>query len=167
MEVAGVILGVIPIVVEALKAWKTVSSKLRTLRHYSKEIKCVYDKLRVQQCLFENELEVLLSQAGGNGVALAVLKHAAPANSSKLDAEISDFLGRDGETYFELVQNVAIQLDALRNELKSFDKLTDQKRDVSLTSHLDLRRGCSRTPHAERASKRCRAKTSLGCQDLV
>ena len=134
MEVAGVVLGVVPIVVEVIKAWKTVGGKLRVFRHYSKEIRRIYDRLRVQHCIFESELDLLISQARRdhtaiNAVSLYDLKPLCQVGKD-LDADIAAFLGKDGESYTGLIHSLSEQLDTLKSELKSFDQLAAQKQEV-------------------------------------
>lgn len=41
MEVAGTVLGVLPLIVEALKAYREACEKFKTCRHYSSEVRTV------------------------------------------------------------------------------------------------------------------------------
>ena len=133
MEVAGVVLGVVPIVVEAIKAWKAIHRKLRIFRHYAREVKRIYDKVRVQNCIFDNELEALLIAAGLRADLVQDML-ADPGHSGWHDASNTDRiaiqLGKDEEVYLDLVQNVSASLSKIGSELRAFDRLTKLKGKV-------------------------------------
>lgn len=133
MEVAGVVLGVVPIVLEALKAWRLISNKLRIFRTYAKAVRRVCDNVRVQNCIFENELQALLVAAGLNAdLAQDMISDSMhyrwtePATENNIAAQ----LGKDQEVYTELVQSVSDSLCAIQSELRSFDHLAKQKGQV-------------------------------------
>lgn len=133
MEVAGVVIGAVPIVVAALKAWKEVHRKLRTFRHYAKEVKQVYDRVRVQKCVFENELEALLvasGQASDTAQAmLSTLDHQAWTDTSTY-TKLAAHLRKDYEIYLESMQTVSANLSEIQREFKAFDCLEAQRASV-------------------------------------
>lgn len=133
MEVAGVVLGVVPIVVEAIKAWRIIHHKLRVFRYYAREIKRIYDKLRVQSCIFDNEIEALLTASGLRaGVVQEMIAdpgHQGWANPSNID-RITTQLGKDHDVYLDLLQSISSSLAKVQSELTSFDHLIEHKGKV-------------------------------------
>ncbi|OQO12980.1 hypothetical protein B0A48_02444 [Cryoendolithus antarcticus] len=132
MEVAGVVLGAVPIMIEALKAWKTVGRTLRTLRSYSREVNRIHDRLRVQQCLFDSEIETLLQSTSlGADVVRAMLDdpsdHAWTTPFAK--SNIASVLARNADIYRDLMQSILGELGSLQKKLGSFDQaLAAQKK---------------------------------------
>jgi hypothetical protein len=60
VEVVGLVFGVLPILIETIKAYATVADGLHTFRHYSKETKNIALKLTVQHGIFLNHCRLLL-----------------------------------------------------------------------------------------------------------
>ncbi|KAL9091289.1 MAG: hypothetical protein Q9165_004923 [Trypethelium subeluteriae] len=63
MEVAGVVLGAIPIIIEAAKAYRTAYELITTFRRWAHEVNRVQKHLRIQRTRFLNECCLLLSSA--------------------------------------------------------------------------------------------------------
>ena len=60
IEIAGLVFGVLPILVESVKAYSTVTDGLHTFRHYSREVKSVALQLKVHNGIFLNHCRLLL-----------------------------------------------------------------------------------------------------------
>lgn len=141
MEVAGVVLGAVPVLVATLRAWKIVHQKFRIFRHYAKEVKRIHDKLRVQQCVFENEIEVLLVTTGISSSEaqniLADLQHRR-WTAETTDQEIEKHLARNAELYQDLVSSVASSINRVVKELRFFDCIVSQQRTVSYCTQTGM-----------------------------
>ncbi|KAI9659934.1 MAG: hypothetical protein M1821_001286 [Bathelium mastoideum] len=66
MDVAGLALGALPLIVEAVKSYRIVYEKIKTFRHWAREVTHVQKRLRVQKRLFENECALLLGSVVKN-----------------------------------------------------------------------------------------------------
>lgn len=62
MEVAGIVLGVLPLIVEAIESYEKIGDLILTYRRYSKEVGKFNTEIAVQRVLFRNECVLLLSQ---------------------------------------------------------------------------------------------------------
>ncbi|KAK6440584.1 hypothetical protein LTR95_003189 [Oleoguttula sp. CCFEE 5521] len=125
MEVTGVVLGAVPIIIEALKAWKTVTRTLRTFRGYSKEVKRVHDRLRVQRCLFDNEIETLLRSTTLTADDVqAMLDDPLDSGwtSPITKREIGVVLSKNANVYADLMQSILGELGSLQRKLSIFDQ---------------------------------------------
>jgi hypothetical protein len=59
-EAVGIVLGVLPIIFEALKAYRSTYDKISTFRQCSKELEWIHMRLRVQKLRFFNSCWLLL-----------------------------------------------------------------------------------------------------------
>ena len=134
MEALSLALAILPIVVEVLKAYRIAYQHLRTFRHYSREVKRVCIKFRIQECLFTHELELLLTLTTKNtdqiSSLLADLEHPQ-WKSESLAASIRRRLGKNAEVYYDLVESIKQQLDKLQADLSCFDALTQEQTPVT------------------------------------
>ena len=64
MEVAGLVLGVVPLAVEILQAWKTVHEKAMQFMNATIIVDSIYCRINTQGLLFRGELKGLLIAGG-------------------------------------------------------------------------------------------------------
>lgn len=62
VEVAGIVLGVLPLIVAAVERYEKISDMTLTDHRYSKEVRKFNTELAVQRGIFQNECLPLLSQ---------------------------------------------------------------------------------------------------------
>ncbi|OJD33086.1 lon protease like peroxisomal [Diplodia corticola] len=60
MEAAGLAVGIVPLVIEAIKSYKAARKLIKTYRRCSEEIDKFYFQFEIQQTNFENECDLLL-----------------------------------------------------------------------------------------------------------
>lgn len=70
MSGVGVALGVLPLIIEAIKSYEKIGDLILTYRRYSKEVRKLNTELAVQKAIFQNECVLLLSQVVDNERAL-------------------------------------------------------------------------------------------------
>ena len=133
MELAGIFLAIPPLITETLKAYQTAYRHFRVFRNYSREVKRVYNKFRVQQCLLVSELELLLEKTIEDPSEVQLLlgdfDHVRWQDKS-LGTAISRLLGRNGEVYSELLVSIASQLQQFKVDLSCFDALHNDRNQV-------------------------------------
>ena len=124
---AELALAITPLIVDALKAYRTAYRHFHVFRNYSREVKRIYNKFEVQQCLFLSELENLLEKTMGDVTEIRPMLNDLDGVGWKrksLNDAISNLLGRDYEVYADLLQSIASQLRQLQVDLACFDGLT-------------------------------------------
>lgn len=131
MDPAGLAVGVVPLLVGALKAYGAVHQYLRVFRHYASEIKRLFNRFEVQKCILENELDLILRKAAPPGqhssslTADALLTQpdtpALVKKISTLDHDLRKVLCKHTETFTGLLIGIIEQLQELQDELKCFE----------------------------------------------
>lgn len=67
-------LAIMPLIIEAIKSYSTVTKGISTFKNYSTEITLLVTDLRVQNDLFVNEVHLLLRLVADNADIEAILK---------------------------------------------------------------------------------------------
>lgn len=142
IEVAGLVFGVLPILIEAVKAYSTVCSSLRTFRHYSREVKSIFRRLDVHQCIFLNECRLLLRLVEDEQGTEAMLKDKADRRwvSKELNDKLNAVLGSNFQPCQIIIAETKDIIDELRRELMKFDVLKNGKEQVRALPHMPYRR---------------------------
>lgn len=140
MEPASLGLGIVPLVIGALKAYKAVRDHLRVFRHYTSEVKRLFTRFEAQRCRLEAELDLLLREALPPGPGKQPVRStdlfkqqgtsALEKNLPALDVSLRKGLGRHTEAFKGLLVSIAEQLQDLQVELKCFDVLERQRSKV-------------------------------------
>lgn len=132
LEVAGLVFGVLPILIEAVKAYSTVSDSLHTFRHWSREVKSISLQLKVQNGIFLNECRLLLRLVEDEKAAENMLEDATDRRwtSKELNDKMNIVLNDNFElccSIIEVTKDVACDM---MEEMKRFDALEEQKHKV-------------------------------------
>ncbi|KAF2651954.1 hypothetical protein K491DRAFT_696015 [Lophiostoma macrostomum CBS 122681] len=129
LEVAGVCLGVLPILLEAIKAYSSVSRSLRVFRHCSSELKSIEKQFLIRRGIFRNECCLLLRLVGDDGAAKDMIDNEADERwkDEQLDARLGAAL-KDNI----LLCRIAIEaskdaIDDLQEELHKFDLFVESR----------------------------------------
>jgi hypothetical protein len=132
IEVAGLVFGVLPVLIEVVKSYSTVCSGLRTFRHYSREVKSVFRRLDVHQCIFLNECRLLLRLIEDEQEVEAMLRDKADRRwaSKELNDRLNAVLGSNFQPCQNIIEETKDIIDELRQELMKFDILKNQKEKV-------------------------------------
>lgn len=131
-EVVSVVFGVLPVLIEAVKAYSSVSESLHTFRHYSKEIKAIRVQFKVHHGIFLNEGRLLLRLVGDERAAKDMLDDAADTRwkSKELNDRFNTALKDNFELCRSIIEASKDIADGLIEELRKFDILVERKAQV-------------------------------------
>ena len=134
VEVAGLFLGVLPIVIEAVKAYHTTCEKIQNFRHYSREVERIRKQFRVRQRMFLNECHLLLQLVVDDDVTKAMLgdfEHSLWRDKD-LNNQLNNYLSDSYQSCKDLVEDTQTILEDVREELRCFDAIASEKLKVKL-----------------------------------
>lgn len=118
IEIAGLVFGVVPIVVETLKSYSFVRQKLHTCRNYSHEVEEIAARLTSAQTNFNNEIQLLRR----------CLKFKAQVND--LGDDVDSALEESYDSCITTIGRIKGLLDKMRAEMVKFDELLEKKSQV-------------------------------------
>ena len=102
-EVAGVILGVIPIIITALQQYQTANKKLSYFRHKVLYVDRLIDCLVEQKTLIDNDLCILLRATGVDIGSTedfnTLVDYGQIFQNNDVEQELRDFLGATFDPY--------------------------------------------------------------------
>lgn len=139
IEVAGLAIGVLPVIAEALKSYRKVYDTLRTFRYYSREVKRIKEQLEVCQQIFLNECSLLVQITVGDQfshVMLADTNHGL-WKSSGLEEIASKRLNKGYQTCKSIITNTKCTILQMEDDVGSFDALAEYKEKVSCLFHSE------------------------------
>lgn len=133
IEVAGLAFGVLPILVEVVKSYSTVSKKLHTLRHHGKEIKSISEQLKVHNGIFLNEVRLLLRCIEAEEEVETMLDDAADQRwmSEQFNDKLRTVLRDSFDICRSIIEDTRDTIEELRDEMGMFDIVINQKTKVS------------------------------------
>ncbi|KAK5124309.1 hypothetical protein LTR85_002012 [Meristemomyces frigidus] len=120
IEVAGLVLGAIPVVVSGLQACAAASRTIRVACNYSQELEEVSRELRTEDGIFRNTIEILLSDCL-DGQALAdTLRDIGGKDWKDADVEaaVTTRLKRDYDLYWDNVRSMDSAMTKFKQRLK-------------------------------------------------
>ena len=143
-EVAGLFFGVLPVVIEAVKAYHTTCEKIRIFQHYSREVERIQKQFRVRQRMFLNECHLLLQLVVDDDVTKAMLgdfEHSLWRDKS-LNNQLNNYLSDSYQSCKDIVEDTQTILEDVGEELRCFDAIASEKLKVKLDDpfqrYLDL-----------------------------
>lgn len=136
IEVAGLVFGVLPILIEAMKAYGTVSDALHTFRHYSKEVRSVSLQLKVHNGIFLNHCRLLLRLVEDEKAVESMLDDRSDLRwtSKELNDRFNGILKNNFELARSVIEGTKTVIDDLKEETNSFDVLKASKQKVCAPS---------------------------------
>lgn len=133
-EVVGLVFGVLPIVIEAVKDYRAVCKAFRDFRHYSREVKRIHKGFRVCERMFSNEyrllLELVVDDDDVTHSMLEDFEHDSWKDMKLID-RLKKHLGESYETSKDLVDDIRETLKEVDKGLKSFNVLTSRQQKVT------------------------------------
>ncbi|KAF2235089.1 hypothetical protein EV356DRAFT_514708 [Viridothelium virens] len=125
MEVAGVALGALPLIVEAVKSYRTTYEKIKTIRRWAREVTHVQKRLRVQKRLFENECALLLGSIIKYPEEIDTILDVGLDVSGTGNAHnehLQQHLGNDNyQCFSDIVEEMLEHLRDIQNDLQIFE----------------------------------------------
>lgn len=77
IEIAGLALAVLPLIVELVKLYPTISRMAHTFRHYDKAVKSLSIQVDTQNGIFMNKIRLLLLSVADQTVVESMLTNAS------------------------------------------------------------------------------------------
>jgi hypothetical protein len=116
LEVAGVVLGALPLVISALEHYARGAESVKIYYRYKIQLQNLIDAVKTQKVIFTNTLEQLLTGIVPADKMTAVI--ADPAAHPKVDLRLKGIL-RDGyDAYFSNVRGMQVALATVMAKLK-------------------------------------------------
>jgi hypothetical protein len=133
LEIAGLAFGILPILIELVKSYSTISRKVHTLRHYSKEVRSISEQLKIHNGIFLNEVRLLLRSIEDEKEVESMLNEANDRrwNGRKLNDKIAAVLGQSFDLCRSIIESTKDIIDAMGDDMARFDEILKQKTKVS------------------------------------
>ena len=119
-EVAGIILGAIPIIVTALQQYKTAKEKLSYFGNKALYIDRLIDSLEEQRVLIETDLYILLKATGVDIGAHSFMSHGQVFQDDEVEKELQDYLGAIYDPYRKALVRCEGALKAIAVKISCF-----------------------------------------------
>lgn len=140
--IAGLVLGVVPLIISAVENYEITFQPFVTYRRYSKEIANFATRLDAQKAIFNNQCQLLLLSADKDGVQGDVIldnilksqDHPSRKNEA-LNKHLENLLGMSARSCVSTLHLIQQTLDEITRETKGFQELSNKK--VSTASHND------------------------------
>lgn len=125
IEVAGLVFGIVPVVVEILKSYTYAKDRLKSFTHHVQVIHEVQLRYRVAATNFCNDCQLLLKAVMENARELSQMIDE-PTHSGwrdpMLEERLRKFLGRDCQIFEEIVVRIREELRATGARLSKLDE---------------------------------------------
>ncbi|XXH02855.1 hypothetical protein Hte_009243 [Hypoxylon texense] len=122
-------LAIAPLLVEVIKGFRTLNSKLKVFRNYSREVARIQTRFSVQIDFFQSECEILIRKIPGDDVQASTLfKARQPEDvSRKLLEGLKEHLGRRFEAFESTFKDIQGSLQSLEVELRGFGEIDTER----------------------------------------
>jgi hypothetical protein len=132
IEVAGLVFGILPILVEVVKSFSTVADGLHTFRHYSKEVKSISLQVNVQNGIFLNHCRLMLRLVEDEKAAEDMLEDRSDRRwtSKDLNDKLNNVLRDSFELCYSIIEETKDIIDEIKEEMENFDELKARKNKV-------------------------------------
>ncbi|KZM18912.1 hypothetical protein ST47_g9943 [Ascochyta rabiei] len=129
IEVASLVIGVLPILVEAVKSYTTIYQGFQTFRHYSKEVRTFSVQLKTQKGIFSNEIRLLLRLVEDAKIVNEMIEDASDSRwaSKQLNDRLCEILQHDFELYKDTIEETVRIVEQLKLEVEKYNVLLADK----------------------------------------
>lgn len=110
-EVAGVILGSLPLIISALEHYAQGIATVKRFRRYKYEVESLIRQVETERVIFVNTLELLFAGLGNGAIMDSAFSRQAFWQGNSVDEKLRDRLSSAYDVYLSNVQ-------AMDNELK-------------------------------------------------
>lgn len=140
--IAGLVLGIAPLIISAVENYETTFQYFVTYRRYAREINKFATRLDAQKAIFNNQCQLLLLAAERHGQQEDVIldnilkdpNHPSRSNEA-LNKHLGELLGASLETCVSTLRLIHQTLEEITRETKGFEELSNKK--VSRTSSYE------------------------------
>ena len=135
IEIAGLAIGVLPLLVELVKSYSAMLRRAHTFRHYGKAVKSLSTQLDTQNGLFLNDIRLLLLCVEDEAVVESMLADASDQHwtMDDLGQRLHLVLGNNFIICRNIIEEISEMVLDLREDLEQFDVFWDRKSKVSKT----------------------------------
>jgi hypothetical protein len=133
LEIAGLAFGILPVLIEVIKSYSTISRRIHTLRHYSKEVRSISEQLKIHNGIFLNEVRLLLRSIEDEKEVESMLNEADDRRwkDRNLNDKIAAVLGESFDLCRGIIGSTKDIIDAMGDDMARFDEILKQKTKVS------------------------------------
>jgi hypothetical protein len=133
LEIVGLAFGILPVLIEVIKSYSTISRKIHTLRHYSKEVRSISEQLKIHNGIFLNEVRLLLRSTEEEKEVERMLNEADDRRwkDRTLNEKIAAVLGESFDLCRGIIEATKDIIDAMGVDMARFDEILKQKTKVS------------------------------------
>lgn len=123
IEVAGLVLGAIPLVIEAFNVYKGTVSKVSKWRRYTREVDRIVRSLRLEHARLESICEKLLSGlVPGTEIDAMMKDPSGPLwKAEGLHDKMGIRLWKSGEDFMGTVEDINYAIDEIKSKLNLVD----------------------------------------------
>ncbi|KAJ5964877.1 uncharacterized protein N7479_004753 [Penicillium vulpinum] len=127
LEIPGLVFGVLPVFVQVLQSYRNIHDTLHTFRHYSREVKRIKNRFRVQQQNFQNEYSllqyVIAGEDGEDDLQATWTSDHTARRKALLEEHLNKRIDDSYETFTDIVNDTKKELDEMEESLKAFSVL--------------------------------------------
>ncbi|KAF2176640.1 hypothetical protein K469DRAFT_606524 [Zopfia rhizophila CBS 207.26] len=131
VETAGLVFGVLPVIFEALKAYRSTYDKIRIFHHCSEELTSIQNRLISQKCIFSHNCRLLLRLVAEDERINEMLAESSSGTSTWRDKRLNDQMNEALDSNFDhcktIIEDTKAVLDEFEEGLKDFDVVTSER----------------------------------------
>lgn len=127
--IAGLVIGVLPLLVSVFENYETVFQPFVTFRRSSKEVSRFITTLEAQRTIFVNECQLILLAATNREHSIDILRdpNHRLRNDDAIEARLTALLGTSRDTCLQTLKLINEILNKLSSETKDLNILVDKK----------------------------------------
>jgi hypothetical protein len=137
MDPASLGLGILPLLVGAIKSYSSLREKLDVFRHYSRELRRMRQRLDLERRLFLNETRLLVLTAVEDHSLLTQMLDD-PENpewySKTTESAFREVLVDSYDEYVDAINSICETIQEIQTELDCFNWFRSEQHEVSLGS---------------------------------
>lgn len=137
MDPVSLTVGVVPLLGGSLKVYKSTYSKLKTFRHYSREVDRVRKHFDRQRQFFLNEVHLVLRLVlDDESLVQDMVEDGRHEKwkSPSLDNDMVDRLGDNTRSLKEIIEDIQVIITNLQKGLECFNCLDEEKQHVRIAT---------------------------------
>lgn len=141
-EVAGVVLGVLPLIISAIEHYNDIVDPIRTCRKYSSALQTLVTDINAQRDIFQNECILILSQFVDQHALEDMLKDPKHALRSQLkydqnvQEKITSLIGSHASQLQGILNLINASLDEIYEEIKHLPEGLERPQRDSVSFHF-------------------------------
>ena len=138
--VAGLVLGVLPLLVSAAEHYNDCFEAIRRYRKLTSEVKDFGQQFRIQKTIFRNQCRLFLEDAIEHDVAAKMLdeKNHPYWHDSNVEAELVEQLGGSRDACVAVIELILTRLEDIGKESRRLECIVNQTQEVTNAQGLGV-----------------------------